>query len=705
MKALKYVDQPTGSPVSERTFPGVLPAVLRASLLGLFMQTTPALAQIILEPPVLSEQGSMGDAIANEARAVSADGRYVVFSSYATNLVAADTNGFRDVFLWDTTTNSVNLISRSMGGTQANGDSDSAVISADGEWIAFVSAASNLSTDSNGPVEDIFLFSRTSGQLSIVSRSTEGLQSTQPARNPDINANGRYVTFDTVGALAEGAGTLVGSIYRWDSWNRSTELISRTQAGTSPDGMSLDAQMSADGERIVFVSMATNLVSTPTVGKDSYLFDAGTGETTLLSLTASLEAGGGISYFPSISGDGSVVAFHTNATNLVPDDQADVTDIVLRDLATDTFELLSRSSTGAVADGHNTHPSLNYDGSRVAFRTDATNLVANDVNGFGDIVLVDRATATTTLVSASADGSSGNGNSWAPSISLQGDHIAFWSQASDLTSTGSTFGDIVLALPDTIGEPAVAFSAAVLPSSRSAQTGSPLTAFASVIGTGIAGNCSVTLGNSLNVALNYQPTDPLTNTAVGVPNQPFLLLPGVPQTLLLTLVPNEALAAEELNFDFSCTPGAAPVLLGTNTLLVTAEALQPPDVIALAATVDNNGIVSLPAGGGSGFFSVASVNVGAPGDFVVRPVVTGTALDGVSICETNPVSGDCLGVAGTSVIVGIAGGDTPTFAVFVSHSADVPFLPGVNRLLVRFEDAGGVVRGRTSVAVRSLGEP
>ena len=166
-------------------------------------------ADILLEPPLSVAEGnvagSAGDASVNQGQALSADGRFVTFTSFATNLVEDDTNGQRDVFVWDRTNDRVEIVSRGSSGQQSNGDSFDAVMSADGNWVAFASKATNLAADGNGGIADIFLYSRQTGVLDLVSQSSNGVQSDMDALRPDINANGRYITFDTAGLLAPGA--------------------------------------------------------------------------------------------------------------------------------------------------------------------------------------------------------------------------------------------------------------------------------------------------------------------------------------------------------------------------------------------------------------------------------------------------------------------------------------------------------------------
>ena len=146
----------------------------------------------------------------------------------------------------------------------------------------------------------------------------------------------------------------------------------------------------------------------------------------------------------------------------------------------------------------------------------------------------------------------------------------------------------------------------------------------------------------------------------------------------------------------------APLTVGLNTLLFSASATPVPDIVALAATINNDGIVNIPGPTGTGVFAVATVNVGV-GATITASADTGAASPPVSIslCETNPATGQCVSPIGPSVTTTINANATPTFGIFVTGSGPVPFDPAGNRIFVRFKDAGGVTRGATSVAVRT----
>ena len=144
------------------------------------------------------------------------------------------------------------------------------------------------------------------------------------------------------------------------------------------------------------------------------------------------------------------------------------------------------------------------------------------------------------------------------------------------------------------------------------------------------------------------------------------------------------------------------VVLVLNTLLLSGSVTPVPDIVALGATLTNDGIVNLPGASGAAAFAVATVNVGAAGS-IRASADTGNATLPVnlSLCQTNPTTGACLAPPSGSVTTQIDPGATPTFGIFVTGTDNVSFDPATHRVFVRFTDGGGAVRGATSVAVRT----
>ena len=247
--------------------------------------------------------------------------------------------------------------------------------------------------------------------------------------------------------------------------------------------------------------------------------------------------------------------------------------------------------------------------------------------------------------------------------------------------------------------------AAVLPSSRSVQVGTPATAFATIINAGAATAiaCEISSITSMPAALTFQTTDSATNQLTGAPNTPVDIAPGGLQTFVFALMPTAPIASTDVQFTFDCAnANAAPINSGVNTLPFSASATPVPDIVALAATLTNDGILNISGTNGTGAFAVATVNVGASGS-ITASADTGNATLPVNIflCQTNPATGQCVSGIGSSVTTQINANATPTFGIFVEGSGNVPFDPAANRVFVRFRDGGSVTRGSTSVAVRT----
>ncbi len=252
--------------------------------------------------------------------------------------------------------------------------------------------------------------------------------------------------------------------------------------------------------------------------------------------------------------------------------------------------------------------------------------------------------------------------------------------------------------------PATLF-ASVLPGSRSGQVGTPVTAFATLINASAspAAGCALSLKTSLFATFSFQSTDPATNQLTGSPNTPVTIPAGAPQSFVFALTPSGPVAPTDVAFNFTCS-GTVPAatIVGVNTLLLSASTTPVPDIVALAATPGNDGIVNVPGATGTGVFAVAAANVGAGGALTVTADSGGVLLPlTASLCETNPTTGACISPLAASVATTINANATPTFAVFVTGTGAIPFAPATNRIFVRFRDAGGVTRGATSVAVRT----
>ena len=260
-------------------------------------------------------------------------------------------------------------------------------------------------------------------------------------------------------------------------------------------------------------------------------------------------------------------------------------------------------------------------------------------------------------------------------------------------------------------QPGIALAAVVaasLPASRSVQVGTPATAFGTIINadtSAAATGCGIAPATSVTADFSYQTTDPTTNALIGTADTPADIPAGAAQSYVFAFTPTADIAPTDVQLIYDCTnTDPAPIFSGLNTLLLSASSTPVPDIVALAATVSNDGTVSLPDSFGANAFAVATVNVGAADDITASADTGSVSLPlALAICETDPGTGGCLAAPAASVTTTIGANATPTFSIFVSGDGSfVPFDPANNRVTVRFRDGGGVTRGSTSVAVQTL---
>ena len=247
--------------------------------------------------------------------------------------------------------------------------------------------------------------------------------------------------------------------------------------------------------------------------------------------------------------------------------------------------------------------------------------------------------------------------------------------------------------------------AAVLPASRSVQVGRPAPAFATMIntGAGTATGCSLAPITPVAASFTYQTTNPTTNAVTGAANSPADIPAGQNQTFVFAFTPTAAFAPTDVQLRFVCTNAPqAPVITGLNTLLLSASTTSGPDIVALAATLTQDGITNVDPTSNAGVFTVATVHVGSGGAITVT-TDTGEAHLPLSLvlCETNPQTAACLAPSASSVTTPINANAIPTFGIFITGHETIPFDPAANRIFVRFASADGVTRGSTSVAVRT----
>lgn len=384
---------------------------------------------------------------------LSHDGRYVAFSSTATNLVAGGTSGARHVYLRDRQTSTTTLITRHLG-VEANGDSDAPVLSADGRFLAFHTTASNLGpVDGNGST-DVYLLDRQTNTFVVVSNGSSGPSGASCC--PGISADGRWVAFYS------GASDIVmndtngfADAFVFDRTNIGTpvQMVSVGLGGAPADfGSGFAGQGATSGQMAVsshpngtdcyvaFQSMASNLVPGAITGMTTiFLRDTGTATTSLISATTTGAPVFGACLGVGMSADSRYIVFNTSAAGVVPGDTS-YGDTFVRDRFASTTRKVSLSSQQITAAGgpfmspFPYHPSISADGRFVAFESHAANLVPNDSNNRNSIFVRDLIDNRTWRIDSGQTGAQANNECVAAWISGDGSTVAFASTSTNIVT-------------------------------------------------------------------------------------------------------------------------------------------------------------------------------------------------------------------------------------------------------------------------------
>jgi len=269
---------------------------------------------------------------------ISSDGRYVAFDSHASNLVENDTNGEQDIFVYDSNTKLTKRVTVSSQGNQSNYSTWAHSISGDGRYVTFSSFASNLVSGDMNNHTDVFVHDQQTGVTELISVAGDGTQGNDTSGYPTISFDGRYVAYQSEASnLVENDTNICGSrsckdAFVHDRQSGVTERVSISSDGSEGNGDSGSATISGDGQYVVFTSQATNLIPED-INKiyDLFIHDRNSGLTEIISVSTAGSQGNWYSYEPSLSSDGQLVVFTSQATNLAPDDTNGYPDVYLRD--------------------------------------------------------------------------------------------------------------------------------------------------------------------------------------------------------------------------------------------------------------------------------------------------------------------------------------------------------------------------------------
>ena len=421
--------------------------MLRISLALLAASSAPALAQLqVVERVSVSSTGAQGD---NHSQFcdISNDGRFVVFASFAQNLLPGDLNDAQDVFVHDRWTGSTELCSVSSAGQQTDRDCHDCVISGDGRYVAFMSAASNLTPGLAGNFHQVFVHDRVTGATELVSRTPGGLPGNHISTKPSLSADGSLVAFESNATNLDPRDTdQQTDIYIHDRTTGVTRVASRTSSGGDPDGSSRSPFLSGDGRVLAFSTNASNMgLGDQDTVADIYAVDLQTGTLQQVSLDAS---GGQVSSYSTaapISRDGRWIPFSTPSNGVTPDDLDLSADVFVRDMLLGTTVLASGPSVDGGPPVHHAAwcHGITPDGRYVTFRSSSPEYLDQDTNGVQDVFVHDLWTGITELVSCRSDGMVANSWSSVSKLSADGRFVAYLSTATDLVpGTDLGFTDV-----------------------------------------------------------------------------------------------------------------------------------------------------------------------------------------------------------------------------------------------------------------------
>jgi Tol biopolymer transport system component len=410
-----------------------------------FLVVLAALGGHPLAPPAVGSGGNLvmvsvdsdGRQCNSDSRTteISADGGWVVFVSAASNLVAGDHNAQADVFLHEVRTGATTRISVSSSGEEGALESVSPVVSRYGRRVAFQSDAANLVPGDTNGFADIFVRDVLAGTTTRVSLGTHDGQAELPCVEPSISDDGRFVAFLSYSEnLGCGESLGIQDVFVRDLPSDTLACVSLGLHGLPADNSSWGPSLSSDGRYVVFYSQATNLVPGDLNGAhDVFVHDRQTGRTELVSVSTSGQQGQGPSQGCRISSDGRFVAFMSFASNFDPFDDNTDSDVFVHDRVTGVTELVSRNSLGEVGNEESEHIGISGNGRWVVFHSMASNLGGPpDPFHVRDVYLRDRLLGVTTCLSLGLHLAPGSDESQGPVIASDIPVVSFESRAENL---------------------------------------------------------------------------------------------------------------------------------------------------------------------------------------------------------------------------------------------------------------------------------
>lgn len=426
----------------------------RVAMLSLFVLVTASCAYVTRASVGVNGGGAAVEANGESIDAsLSADGSLMAFASFADNLVPGDNNNDKDIFVRDLQAGTTELISKGSGGGPANGLSGQPEISPDGRWVVYWSFADDIVAGDTNAASDVFLYDRQNDVTERVSVDSNENQAIGGSLGGSVSDDGRFVTFYTTAQLAAGDTNNDFDVYVRDrALGGVTRLVSSDPTFVAVGG-SFDPVISGNGQAIVFWSFSDDILAADTNGQpDVYWHNVPIGFEVLVSVDAGGGPTNGGSFLPDVSELGDIVVYESIATDIVAGDTNGVSDVFRWDLNTNANSMVSArpQATGFTpSNGSSGGPSVDADGSVIAFNSSATNLDSGslpgpaDTNGLSDVYMwveeVD-GFGGIGLVSQTVTAGVANGVSVNPAVSADGSAVAYQSLATNFGSSTDTNG-------------------------------------------------------------------------------------------------------------------------------------------------------------------------------------------------------------------------------------------------------------------------
>lgn len=364
----------------------------------------------------------------------SQSGRFVVFTSAATNLSPVSSRSTLQVYVKDRLTGEVDCVSVNNLGVAGNGPSSHPTITENGRYVAFASEATNLVANDANDASDVFVFDRFNRTLQCVSLTSTGMTASAASEYPSISPEGKSIVFQSsAGNLVLGDTNGVADLFVRERMNGSIVLASVNPGGGPANGASSNGVLSASGRFLAFQSEATNLVPGDNNRvSDVFVRDLVMSRTIRVSVDSSGRQGNGSATAPTISGDGRLIAYTYSGDGFFPGETRDSPDVLLYDRTSGLCEAVSLRADGTEPSSGASAPSISKDGRFIAFYSASGDLVPGDTNGQADVFVRDRGTGRTELVSLGQLGNQGDGDSFDPQMVPNGQAVLFSSLAQNL---------------------------------------------------------------------------------------------------------------------------------------------------------------------------------------------------------------------------------------------------------------------------------